>query len=251
MPKPILVANWKNHPSSRQEASTLLKEFSKKSDLYKKLTFLIAPPLPYLDLCFSKSGKLFRPASQDFPLLGKGSYTGEVTSDILKSFGTRAAIVGHSERRAMGEKDETVALKVRAALRAGVTPIVCVGESKRDHEGEYFEFLRTQIKNSLSGLNKNNAAQIILAYEPVWAIGKSANEALKPSDLEEALIFIRKVLTDLFGRATAEKIHILYGGSVEPRNAEALAEVSGVRGFLVGHVSLTPKNFHSIAQALL
>lgn len=251
MAKPILVANWKNYPSSQEEARTILSALSRKSTLYKKLSLFIAPPLPYLDLVSTRAKSFSRLASQDLPTLAKGTFTGEVMPDILKSFGVRVAILGHSERRALGETSEIVAQKVKVALRAGIVPVVCVGEESRDQEGEHFDFLRQQIKHSLSGLSKQAVSSLIVAYEPVWAIGKNAKEAIGPVDLAESVIFIRKVLSDLFGRNVAESVPVLYGGSVDAKNSEALAQTSGLRGFLVGRASLNPKSFEAVASSLL
>lgn len=246
MPKPILVANWKNYPNSLPEAKTLLKELSKKKALLNKATLFIAPPAPYMELVANSFAKL---ASQDLFPIEKGAHTGTVSLEMLKSFGVRLTILGHSERRALGETSTEVAVKVRAALKAGITPLVCVGELVKDAEGEHFEFLREEIKSSLHGVNKKNVEKIILAYEPVWAIGKSAKEAIDPGELSQTTLFIRKVLSDLFGRKAAESVSILYGGSVEPKNVSALMN-TGVRGMLVGHASLNAKSFLGIAEAI-
>ncbi len=249
MAKPILVANWKNHPSSLTEAKALLKGLSKQARIYKNWSTFIAPPFTYLPLVNEKMGSWGKLASQDISNISKGTQTGAITPDILKSFGVKMSIIGHSERRASGESSEQVSEKVKIALQAGIVPLICVGETSRDSEGEHFEFLRDQIKISLGGINSKLAKNIVLAYEPVWAIGKSAKDALAPSDLSESILFIRKILTDLFGRSVALSIPILYGGSVEPANASLLIKDSGIRGFLVGHASLSSKSFELIARS--
>ena len=147
----ILIANWKNHPGSLSEAMSLLKQLSRDSRLYEKLSFFIAPPLPYLESVSRRSKNFARLASQDAPSLSQGTYTGIVTMDILKSFGTKLVIIGHSEQRAMGETNESVARKVKVALRAGIMPLVCIGETFRDQDGEHFEFLRSELQSSLAG----------------------------------------------------------------------------------------------------
>ena len=250
MSKSILVANWKNHPASLEEARSLLKEMSKRRELYKKLSLFIAPPMPYFQAVSDKAGGFLKLAAQDVSLVGKGSCTGVVSLDILKSFGVRLAIIGHSEHRAMGESSEMVSLKVRAALRAGIVPLVCVGEKERDKDGDHFGLLREEIKASLAGVSKQAASSLIIAYEPVWVIGKSAKDALPPGDLAQSAIFIKKVLSDLYGRNTADRIPIVYGGSVEPANAGALAKETGVAGFLVGHASLRAKWLEGIAVSM-
>lgn len=250
MAKPILVANWKNHPGSLPEAQTLLKELGKKRLLYKKVSLFIAPPLSFIETTARIIKTFAHLAAQDFFAFEKGNFTGAVSPEILKSFGVKLAIIGHSERRALGETSEVVAQKARVALKSGIIPLICVGEKERDIDGEHFEKLRDEIKASLNGFKKSEVGKLILAYEPVWAIGKSAKEAIDPTELSQTVIFIRKVLSDLFGREVAENTPILYGGSVEPTNAYTLMKDSGVRGFLVGHASLSGKSFAEIAEAL-
>ncbi|MDP2642047.1 MAG: triose-phosphate isomerase family protein [bacterium] len=251
MAKPILVANWKNNPKALSEVKTLLKQLSRDQRFYKKLTLFIAPPLPFFESISLRAASFAHLASQDISVLTNGTHTGAVTVDILKGFGTRLAILGHSEQRALGETSEEVSEKVKIALRSGITPLVCVGELSRDHDGEHFEFLRQQVKLSLAGFaRRGDAAKIALAYEPVWAIGQRAISAIEPLDLAQSVIFIRKVLTDMFGRVVAERVPILYGGSVEPNNASALLRGTGIKGFLVGRASLNAKSFRSIAESL-
>lgn len=252
MSKPILVANWKNYPGSLSEAKTLLRQLSRDRRVYQKLSLFIAPPLPYLESTLLSSRNFARLASQDISALERGTHTGMVTPDILKSFGVKLVILGHSERRALGETNELVSQKVKVAIRSGLASLVCVGELSRDRDGEHFEFLREQLELSLAGLSRKVIiSKLALAYEPVWAIGKRAQNAIEPGDLSESVIFIKKILTDMFGRATAERIPILYGGSVEPANAAKLFSATGIKGFLVGHTSLNAKNFKLIAKSLI
>ncbi|MBX4189129.1 triose-phosphate isomerase [Candidatus Parcubacteria bacterium] len=251
MKKPILVANWKNHPESLRAVTPILTGLSRKSAVYKKLSTFIAPPLVYIEAVSSKIKSFAGLAGQDIFFAMEGTYTGAVTPDILKSFGVKLTIIGHSERRALGETNEVAAAKVKTALRSGITPLLCIGEEARDAEGNYFEFLSEELKLSLEGIRrKDDAHKLIIAYEPIWAIGKKAKDAMPPADLAQMVIFIKKVLTEIFGRESAERIPILYGGSVESGNANELV-ATGVQGFLVGHASLDPKNFSEIAEALL
>lgn len=259
MAKLILVANWKNKPSSLREAGQLLTELRRKSTLYKKLQLFIAPPAAYYERVAQKIRGYAHMASQGFPKKPEGTHTGLVSAEILQNFGVRVAILGHSEERVLGETNADVAKKVRLAMKYGLTPLVCVGESERDPEGNHLEFIRNQLKQSLEGLKRSHFAKatrdkkevIMIAYEPVWAIGKRAKDAVNPEGLTEMVIFIRRILSDMYGRKTAEQVPILYGGSVEPRNAEVLYRDTGVRGFLVGHESLNPKDFEQIAESLV
>ncbi len=251
MKKPTLIANWKNAPGSWSEASALLRSLGQKRLLYKRLNLFIAPPLPYLYLVGEKASGYSKLATQDLFPEERGRYTGKVGLDILKSFGVRMAILGHSESRALGESSAQVSRKTQVALKAGLTPVVCFGELTRDRDGEHFDFLREELKASLHGLKKNDLSKIFLAYEPVWAIGQTAKEALDPLGLSEIVVFVKKVLTDLFGRDAADRIALLYGGSVEASNAGVLLKNSGISGFLVGHKSLIGKDFEKIARSML
>ena len=252
MTKPILVANWKNKPASLREASLLLSGLSRRSRLYRQILTFIAPAYTYFESVTKRAEGFSSLASQDISILPEGTHTGSITPDILKSFGVRMAIIGHSERRAMGETNEIISKKIKTALKAGITPLVCVGEIARDSEGEYLEFLRNQIKFSLEGIKrKDEAPKLIIAYEPIWAIGKKAKNAVSPEDLAQMVVFIKRVLVDLFGRDTAERIPIIYGGSVESNNVSKLIEQTNIKGFLVGHASLDTKEFAEIAEALI
>ena len=250
MAKTILVANWKNYPDSLERVNEILVGLSKKSTFYKKLNLYIAPPSVYLESVSKKIKKLGSLAVQDVPLIFDGTHTGELSMHMLKDLGVRMSIVGHSERRAMGETNEVVNHKIKNALKAGITPLLCIGEKERDAEGEHYEYIREQIVASLYSINKKeDISKIMIAYEPVWAIGKKAKDAMLPGDIEQTLIFIKKILTDMYDRSFAEKVPILYGGSVEASNAQAILG-SGVSGLLVGRASLDTLNFSQIALAL-
>lgn len=252
MARQMLVANWKDHPASLDEADLIIKGMAKHASTYKKLHTFIAPPLPYFDIVSKKAQNFANLASQDIFESYEGTYTGAVLPDILKSFGTKLAIIGHSEMRALGETDKSVAQKIRVAIKAGIVPLVCVGETARDEKGDYLEFLKNELRGSLAGLRrKDDASKIVIAYEPIWAIGKKAKDAANKEEVTEMVIFIRKVVASIFGRSAAEKMPILYGGSVEPENAAVLAKETGIRGFLVGHASLDPEGFNEIANALI
>jgi triosephosphate isomerase (TIM) len=251
--RPILVANWKNYPESLSSARSLANSLSKKRALYKKTSLFIAPPSVYYELITEKTRSFASLAAQDiFPRIG-GPYTGSITPDILKNFGVRLAIIGHSERRALGETEESIRGKTKFAIHSGITALVCVGERVRDEDGEHFEYLRRQVRSAIEGLNKkkDDLKKLAFAYEPVWAIGKRAKDAIKPKDLAEAVMFIRKILADTFGREVALSIPILYGGSVEPANAGTLMHETGVRGFLVGHSSLVARDFQTITESII
>lgn len=253
MAKPILVANWKNNPDSLADATAILTAFGRKAALFKKLSTFIAPPYIYFDSAAKKIKSYAGLAAQDvFFSNDSGPITGSVTPNLLKSFGVKLAIIGHSERRALGETNEVVAAKMKTALMCNIIPLLCIGETVRDEEGNHLSFIQDQLKFSLEGIRRReDAEKLIIAYEPIWAIGKRASEAINPTELAEMVIFIKKSLTDIFGREAAEAIPVLYGGSVDGSNAAALFKETGIKGFLVGRASLKAKDFGDIAEALL
>lgn len=251
MSKPILVANWKNNPDSPRLAAALLTSLSKRAAAYKKLSLFIAPPYIYMESVGKRARGFSQLASQDIFFTAEGVHTGAITPAMLKGLGVKLSIVGHSERRALGETNEVVAAKLKTALLSGLTPLLCVGELERDEEGKHLEELRDQLKFSLEGVRRReDAGKLIIAYEPVWAIGRRGKGAMTPPELSQVVIFIKKVLNDIFGREAAEKIPVLYGGSVDSTNAELLYKEGGIRGLLVGRASLQPQEFTEIAKSL-
>ena len=169
---------------------------------------------------------------------------------MVKSFGATFSIIGHSERRAQGETEEMVRVQIKHAAAAGLTPILCIGESERDPAGAYLGTIAGQLRSALDGFKKDGVPKLVVAYEPVWAIGKSANDAMKGADLREMSIFIKKTLAEQFEKKAAMRIPILYGGSVEASNARALLDEGDVSGFLVGHASAEVDSFVEILKAV-
>lgn len=248
----LLVSNWKAYVSEVAKAKALVaaaKRYAGKNDL----EIVIAPPAPYLGMFVTKSRAkaTLSYAAQDISISTGGAATGEVTADALADLGVKYAIIGHSERRAMGEDDATILLKVQHALAQGLTPILCIGERERDQDATYLQFLRGQIAAIFEPLTPKERTQIIIAYEPIWAIGKSAADSIQPHDLHEMVLYIRKVLTDYLSGAGANHTAILYGGSVEPANIRMLAAGAEIQGFLVGHASTDVPSFTGLAKALI
>ena len=248
MIKKIVIANWKMNPNGRLEAKRLFAQTKKIASSFPKVNVVVAVPFVYQSELFSgKKGKLLY-GSQDLFSEEKGSFTGEVSAIQLKDIFVKYAIVGHSERRALGESDEIVAKKIRTALRNNITPILCVGERERDDHGSYLEFLKNEIRKSLTNISKTEIKKIIIAYEPIWAIGKRGKDAMSPPKLHEMVIFFRKVLTDMCGRDNADRVTIIYGGSAESSNVGELMRGGEVSGFLVGHASLSSRDFGEIVR---
>ena len=245
----LVVANWKMNPKSLTEADEIFNGIKGTAGKMRGVHTVIAPPYVYLgELADGYKGKNLSFGAQDVSYELKGSFTGEISIPMLRDSGATYAIVGHSERRALGESNELIHKKVAASLEAKFKTILCIGEQERDPGAEYLAFLKEQLTSALTGIPQSQLSSMIIAYEPVWAIGKSDLEAAKPRDVHEMVIYIRKILVELYDNKVAMKIPVLYGGSVEPENAEALLREGEVNGFLVGHASLDPGEFNAILK---
>lgn len=246
--RPLVVGNWKMNPISITDAKKLassLKIPAKKAD---HAEVVIAPPFLYLSEVSKLSAKSqLAVAAQNVFYEISGAYTGEVSADMLTSVGVEYIIIGHSERRAMGETDDLIAKKLQATLKAKLQPILCVGEIKRDSHGNFFDGIAKQLRVALKDVPKSRAVHIVVAYEPIWAIG--TGKTATAEDVEEMRIYIHKVLAEIFGRNAAIKVRIIYGGSVKPDNARKLYIEGGVNGFLVGGASLKTDSFTSIINS--
>ncbi|MCU0660073.1 MAG: triose-phosphate isomerase [Candidatus Pacebacteria bacterium] len=247
MTKKVIIANWKMNPQSLTEAKKIVTAITTKVSHFKKVSVIIAPPVIYLESLAKLQNTTL--AGQNLFWEESGAYTGEHSGTMLAKSGATYVIVGHSERRAMGETNEMVNKKVKAALKAGLKPILCIGESVRDEKGDYHTFIKEQIMQSLAGLKKVNLKNVIIAYEPVWAIGKNAKREATPAESLEMSIFIKKVLSDMFGAVATKTVALIYGGSVNTKNAEAFLSDGGVDGVLVGRESLTPLKFIQIVYS--
>ncbi|PIT91165.1 triose-phosphate isomerase [Candidatus Kaiserbacteria bacterium CG10_big_fil_rev_8_21_14_0_10_49_17] len=251
MAKKLIVGNWKMHPATLADAKKLFDAVKRKVTGVRNAEVAIAPPALFLGVLTERyKGKTIAFCGQDAFFEQEGAYTGEVSPEQLKSVGVRYCIIGHSERRALGEGDETVNRKLRSVMARGLTPILCVGESERDDDGAYLSFVSAQIRRGLVDVPLAEVKNIIIAYEPVWAIGKSAESAMKPRDMHEMKLYIYKLLVERYGESVAKRVRILYGGSVEGSNASAILTESAVDGFLVGHASLSAESFAQIARSI-
>lgn len=247
--KKLVVANWKMNPQDPGEAKRIFLGLRKEAAKRPKVQTVICPPFIYLSQLRKFDAANVALGAQDIATEESGAYTGEVSAPMVHNMGARYVIIGHSERRAAGETDEVVAKKTLIAFEDDLVPIVCIGEKERDTHGTHLRFLEDQIRRSLGKIPKKYFSGLVVAYEPVWAIGKSAKEAMKPEDIEETTLFIKKILADIYGKEEGLQVAILYGGSVEPENAGAIIQKGGVDGFLVGHKSLHPEAFGKILQA--
>jgi triosephosphate isomerase len=242
--KKIIIANWKMNPVSSKEAIKIFNETKKTAGKLSNIKTIICPPFVYLPL-------LKADGAQNVFYEDRGSFTGEISAEMLKDFGVRYVIIGHSERRnppiGEGETDEIINKKIKASLKAGLNVIFCVGEKERDSEGRYLGFLKSQIDEGLKNVSKNYFNRLILAYEPIWAIG-TGGEADNPEGTARVAIFIRRALLPLLGNENGKKIPVLYGGSVTAKNADDFLKNGGVDGLLVGRASLDPKIFNEILK---
>jgi triosephosphate isomerase len=242
----IVVANWKMNPQSKKEAEIIFKNVSFIIKNLKKIDVIVCPPFPYLYLKDKIKNKKLKLGSQDVFYEKEGSYTGEISIDMLKNFGVEYVIVGHSERRMVGDTNEIVNKKILISLKSKINPIFCVGENNRDTNGFYLSFIKKQIEEGLKGVAKPQVKNIIIAYEPIWAIGSNALRVATPSEFLEIRIFIKKVIADMYDVKTANEVKIIYGGSVNPLNAESFIKEGGALGLLVGRDSLNKKKFSEI-----
>lgn len=246
----IVVANWKMNPLKAKEAREIFNASAWAVKKFRKVQLVVCPPAFYLGLLKKSDKKNLSLGVQNIFWEESGSYTGELSSSMAHSLGASFAIVGHSERRSLGETDLSISKKALATVKNGLCPIICIGENERDSGGAYFEFLKDQIKNSLAKITSRYLSLVTIAYEPVWAIGRSSKDAMKPSDVYETSLFIKKVLTDMYGKEAALKVPILYGGSVNFENAGAIVSEGRVAGLLVGRESLNPKSFNLLLKAV-
>ena len=211
---------------------------------------VVCVPFPYLQQAQAAlNGSRMGWGAQDVSAHPKGAFTAEVSVSMLRDFGCSHVIVGHSERRQHhGEASELVATKAEIALAGGLTPIVCIGETLAERDGNQVEaVLERQIRGSLAGLNAEQLTETVIAYEPVWAIG--TGRTATPQQAQDAHAFIRRKLTELWDAATADKVRIQYGGSVKPANTAELMSQPDIDGALVGGASLDPRGFAEIVLA--
>jgi triosephosphate isomerase (TIM) len=251
MKQKIIVANWKMNPMTPKEAVRIFTGTMQGVAKIKGVQVVVCPPTIFLgELSKVRKATKVRLGVQDMYSEDAGAYTGQTASPMILAYKASVAILGHSERRALGESHALVGEKVRHAIRKGFTPILCVGERERNDEGAHFTYVREELEAVFMGLKRAELAQLIIAYEPVWAIGKSATDAMQTRDLYEMTLYIRKLLIERFGRANADLVSIVYGGSVKADNAAAFVRDGGVDGLLVGSASLDPKQFSAIVTSV-
>lgn len=246
MKKITIIGNWKMNPRSLKDAEKLFNDVVKSISNIKKTEIIICPPFLYLEKLSKIRTSKIKLGAQDTFGGDIGPFTGEISGEMLYNTGVRYAILGHSERRALGENNEDINKKIKGALSSGLFPILCVGESVRDESHGYFNLIKIQLEECLAGVSKNFISKIMIAYEPIWAISSTiGRKDATPTDSQEMVIFIRKILVDKFGKE-ASKIRIIYGGSANERDALDFLQNGGVDGLLPGRASLNAKKFIEI-----
>ena len=246
--KLIIAGNWKMNKTVA-EALTLVEDLKRDLAGVKEVDVVIAPPFTALsDVCKATLDSTIKLAAQNMSENNFGAHTGEICAGMLKEFSVRYVILGHSERRQFQkESDALIAKKAAAAHAASLKPIVCVGETLAEREGNQMEkVLETQVTGSLAGLTKEQMVETVIAYEPVWAIGTGKTATTQQA--QDAHAFIRKVLVTMFDAEVARKVRIQYGGSVKPANAKELMSQPDVDGALVGGASLEARSFADIIK---
>ena len=246
MRKPMIAGNWKMY-KTMAEAKTFLGEFLPLLE-NKNADVVIFPPAIDIPAVAESLGEGSGVAygAQNVHWAAEGAYTGELSVAMLKEAGCGYAICGHSERRQyFGDSDETVAKRACAALAGGMIPVICVGESLAEREqGKALNVLAEQLKGSVAGIPADQAAHIVIAYEPVWAIG--TGKTATATDAQEVIGFLRSELGKIFSEGVAKEIRILYGGSVKPTNIKELMAEPDIDGALVGGASLEAASFAAI-----
>jgi triosephosphate isomerase len=262
--KPLVVGNWKLTPANLDEARNRYNKTVKSASKFNNIEVVVCPPAVFIAPLSKPQSKTSKNTSknsnknikngvqigaQNVSVWSDGSKTGEIAASMVRSVGGSLSIVGHSERRAMGETDEQIAEKVAEVLKNDMIVVLCVGEKERDEHGDYLEIIKDQIKRGLARVSKKEAHRVVIAYEPVWAIGRTDNVAITSHDLHQMSIFIRKYLKELFSIA-GDLIRIIYGGSVTPENVSDLYVNGDVSGFLPGRSSWDVDVFQKVLESI-
>ena len=245
----IVAGNWKMNKNMEGTDALLAELSAKLPDTDAKV--MVSPTFVNLASAVRQlDGSKIEVIAQNMHFAESGAYTGEISADMLLNIGIKTVILGHSERRAyFGETDEILEKKVRAALAQEMTIVFCFGEELEDRKsGNHFNVVESQLKNALFGLDASAWGSIILAYEPVWAIG--TGETATPEQAQEMHAFIRKTIAAAFDQTIADNVSILYGGSVKPSNAKEIFSKPDVDGGLIGGAALVADDFFAIIKAI-
>ncbi|MBU5445355.1 triose-phosphate isomerase [Paenibacillus sp. MSJ-34] len=247
MRKPIIAGNWKMFKTV-SEATAFIQEVKGKAEVDGVESVICAPYTNLPALVEAAKGTAIQIGAQNMHFEDSGAFTGEISGVMLKDLGVSYVIIGHSERRAyFAETDDIVNKKVRAAFKHGLTPIVCVGEKLEEREaGQTKDVCKVQTEGAFQGLSAEQAAQVVIAYEPIWAIGTGKSSTAE--DANEVIAYIRELVKGMYGEATANAVRIQYGGSVKPENVREYMSQSDIDGALVGGASLQPASYIQLVE---
>ena len=247
MRKPIIVGNWKMN-KTRDEALQFIYAVKNEVASSEVVESAICAPFPYLRCLVKRQGESLRVGAQNMHFESSGAYTGEVAPDMLTAIGVSYVVLGHSERREMfNETDEVVNKKVHAAFENGLTPIICAGESLEEREnGTTNQVVDTQTVAALSGLTEDQVKQVVIAYEPIWAIGTGRTATAEQAN--ETIGYIREVIERVYGCDASNAVSIQYGGPVNPSNIKELMAQEHIDGALVAGASLDPQSFLNLVN---
>lgn len=235
------------NPDTLDAAKALFGALSRKSAKVPQVSVIIVPPAPFVPALSGKKNQTIAIGAQDVSVEERGAFTGSVSATQIATSGATYALVGHSERRNAGDTDAIVAQKAVRAINAGMKIILCVGEKERDQNAHYLRAIREQILTVFNAItDKKQIKSVIIAYEPVWAIGKSFALAPKPADIHEMSLYIKKVAIEALGKNDGLKMQVLYGGSVNSENAEGMLRDGAIDGLLIGRQSLEAEAFSTI-----
>jgi triosephosphate isomerase len=252
MHKKIVVGNLKMNPVSVVEFERYLDALEKemKGKEFEKTDIVVCPPIIYLQKLLDRKIENVRAGAQDAYWEYQGAFTGQISAGMVKSAGANYAIVGHSERRKyFGENEEIISLKLKAILKNGLHAILCIGESSEERKkGQTSQVLKKQLKGCLEGTAPGKLEYISIAYEPIWAVG--SDKVPTSDEILEAKIIIKKAIAEMFSVRSAEKMRLLYGGSVKSSCAEQVCLDPAMDGALVGRESLMPHEFLKIAKMI-
>lgn len=247
----LLVGNWKMAPEKPEQAEKLTKETLTIAKKYKKtIQFVVCPTVAHLSIVAKQAKVPLLFGAQNVAMTVAPANTGLVSAAQLKGLGTQYCIVGHSESRARGETNEMVLEQTKRLVEKKIIPIICIGEKTRDAHGWYLSEIKDQLDGIFSSFSKQVLKTIVIAYEPIWAIGTNADRVATPAECREMVIYIRKLISDVHGDKSASTTTILYGGSVNEINAQHFITEGTVQGLLVGRVSLEPKRYELLAKSL-
>lgn len=246
--KTFIIANWKMNPQKLTDAKLLLDPIIKQLKNTKKTEIIICPPFLYLPIVKEQIEQNIKLGAQNCFWEKQGAYTGEISLLMLKNIGCKYVIIGHSERRTiLNESNQMINKKIVAALDSCLKPIFCVGEKKQDKEKNKISIvIKNQIEQGLKKITKKQILDIVFAYEPIWAIG--TGKSCLPDEAKVARLLLQKIIAKKYSNQLAQKIQIIYGGSVNSLNAKDFIKEAGFQGVLIGGASLNAKEFVKITE---